>query len=94
MGRFGIQFSDENNTAFKITKRKKYVTHVNLDKKYAGETKLDRAMAWFSYYAMVFVAICVFNQPAAAYAFETISQTLPQLSAQSSISDFQLRGTL
>ncbi|MGB7286329.1 MAG: hypothetical protein WBC71_05310 [Salaquimonas sp.] len=93
MGRFGIQFSDENNQAFKITKRKTYSTVVNLDNNDVEETRMDRVMAWLSYYVMVFVAVCVFNQPAAAFAYDSVTRNVMQLVDQNVHSDFELRGT-
>lgn len=92
MGRFGIQFSDENNKAFKISERKQYLTIGGSNNPY-DDSKLDKAMAWLSYYALVFCAICVFNQPAAAFAVELVTDDITQIIGVDKVEAFQLRET-
>lgn len=66
MGRFGIEFSDEKNQPFRILKKTHYSTIFHSSAKKQEDGKFQKFLAWTSYYVMVFVALCVFNQPANA----------------------------
>ena len=66
MGRFGIEFSDQNNTPFKITGKKHYGSVPTSSEQSGPDGPFQKTLAWTSYYVLVFVALSVFNKPAMA----------------------------
>ena len=65
MGRFGISFSDESGSGFKIDKKKHYATVIHGDDE-EEDGWFQRCLAWLSYIIMVMTASITFNSSAQA----------------------------
>ncbi len=102
MGRFGISFSNDNSSGFRIDSRKHYAT-VSSGEEKKPDGLFQRTLAWASYFVMVFVAICTFNSPAVAAVAQTsvapvvyLTQTIDEKRAiirDREVSPWALRGT-
>jgi hypothetical protein len=104
MGRFGISFSDDPHYLTVMRNRLKAMEMAEglevgapdeTPALESGDGPFQRTLAWSSYFVLVFVAMCVFNQPAMADALESTTGliTHPGQMILSPVDQWALRGT-
>jgi len=98
MGRFGISFSDDPHYIKIMRNRLREMERAEgIESKEpavpATDGPFQRALAWSSYFVMVFVALCVFNQPAMAEAISATAEILPVADISQPVDQWTLRGS-
>jgi hypothetical protein len=99
MGRFGIAFADDEHYIKIMRNRLRAMEQAEgIETEevaaHATDGPFQRTLAWTSYFVMVFVALCVFNQPAMAGAIDATTDFLPGYEASRPIDQWSLRGSL